>query len=101
LRNDQKTGHHWLRVKLEGRPPNTDAIGARLALTAGGVTRYREVMPSRGYLSQIELPVTFGLGPLDRVESLHIIWPDGSTNILAPKAVDTSLVIEQAPGSPR
>lgn len=101
LRNDQKTGHHWLRVKLEGRPPNTDAIGARLALTAGGLTRYREVMPSRGYLSQIELPVTFGLGPLDRVESLHIIWPDGSTQVLAPKAVDTSLVIEQAPGSPR
>jgi len=101
FRNDQKTGHHWLRVKLKGRPPNTDAIGARLALTAGGVTRYREVMPSRGYLSQVELPVTFGLGPLDRVESLHIVWPDGSTQDLAPNAVDTSLVIEQDAGGGR
>jgi hypothetical protein len=101
FRNDQKTGHHWLRVKLKGRPPNTDAIGARLALTAGGVTRYREVMPSRGYLSQVELPVTFGLGPLDRVESLHIVWPDGSSQDLAPNAVDTSLVIEQDAGGGR
>jgi len=39
LRNDQTTGHHWLRVRLEGRPPNRDAIGAWVELSAGGVTQ--------------------------------------------------------------
>jgi hypothetical protein len=101
LRNDQKTGHHWLRVKLEGRPPNTDAIGAQLALTAAGLTRYREVMPARGYLSQVELPVTFGLGALDRVQKLRITWPDGSVQEVAPKMIDTTLVVEQPVGSRR
>jgi len=95
LRNDQQTGHHWLRVRLVGRPPNTNAIGARLELTAGGVTRHRQIMPSRGYLSQVEQPVTFGLGRADQVEKLRVIWPDGSRQELVPKAVNTSLVVEQ------
>lgn len=101
LRNDQQTGHHWLRVRLVGRAPNTSAIGARLELTANGVTRYRQVMPTRGYLSQVELPVTFGLGSIDRVERLRIFWPDGSEQDLIPQAVDTRLVIEQGTGEGR
>lgn len=96
FRNDQASNHHWLRVRLRGRAPNTGAIGARLELTAAGKTRYREVMPARGYLGQVELPVTFGLGPVDRVEKLHIVWPDGSTQDVVPPTVDTTLVIEQA-----
>jgi hypothetical protein len=95
LRNDQQTGHHWLRVKLKGLPPNTDAIGASLELTAGGVTRYRKVMPSRGYMSQVELPVTFGLGTANKVDRLRIVWPDETEQELVPEALDTTLVIEQ------
>jgi hypothetical protein len=98
LRNDQQTGHHWLRVLLVGQAPNTGAIGARLELTAGGLTRYREVMPTRGYMSQVELPVTFGLGTAERVERLRIVWPDGSEQELSPEAIDTSLVVEQTQG---
>jgi hypothetical protein len=97
LRNDQQTGHHWLRLKLVGRAPNTDAIGARLALTAGGVTRVREVRPARGYLSSVEHPVTFGLGTLDDPSQirLDITWPDGSEQRLVPDGVDRTLRIEQ------
>lgn len=96
LRNDQATGHHYLRVRLVGRVPNTDAIGAQLALTAGGVTRYRQVMPARGYLSQVELPVTFGLGGTSEVEQLLIRWPDGAEQVIERPQIDTLLVVEQA-----
>jgi len=98
LRNDQQTGNHWLRVRLVGRPPNTGAIGARLELTAEGVTHYRQVMPTRGYLSQVELPVTFGLGRAERVDRLRVLWPDGSEQELIPQTLDTTLVIEQDRG---
>lgn len=95
LRNDQETGHHWLRVELIGRPPNTGAIGARLELTAGGITRRRDLRPSRGYLSQVERAVTFGLGTLTQVERLRIRWPDGTEQDLVPERIDTTLVITQ------
>jgi len=99
LRNDQQTGHNRLRVSLAGRAPNTDGIGARLELTAGGVTRYRDVMPTRGYMSQVELPVTFGLGPGDKIERLRVVWTDGSEQDMVPEAGSTTLVIEQGAAS--
>jgi hypothetical protein len=79
LRNDQQLGHHWARFRLIGKKSNRDAIGAWIALRAGGQTLTRQVMPTRSYLSQSELPVTFGLGKADRVEDLTITWPNGET----------------------
>jgi hypothetical protein len=96
VRNDQALGHHWLRVALEGRGGNRDAIGAWVELRAGDTTQRRQVMPTRSYLSQVELPVTFGLGRADRVDALRIEWPDGSTQDVSVNAVDTILHVEQA-----
>jgi hypothetical protein len=94
LRNEQALGHHWLRVKVEGTGLNRDALGARVELTAGGVTQSRTVMPSRSYLAQVELPVTFGLGDTARVESVTVTWPDGSSRVLQDPGVDRLLVVE-------
>ncbi len=95
LRNDQELGNHWLRIKLVGVAANRDAHGARIELTAGGVTQYCEVMPARSYMSQVELPVTFGLGDFNTVEKLIVLWPDGMEQEVAVSQVDTILVIEQ------
>jgi hypothetical protein len=100
LRNDQQLGHHWLRVRLVGTGKNRDAIGARLALSAGGVTQYRDLVPTRSYLSQVELPVTFGLGEHNSVERLDITWPDGTQQSLTPAQVDTTLVVRQQGATP-
>ncbi len=95
LRNDQASGHHWLRLKLKGQAPNRDAIGAWAELKAGGVLQRRQVMPTRSYLSQVELPLTFGLGAVDQIESLKVIWPDGSEQVVGDVKVDRLMVIEQ------
>ena len=98
FRNDRDTGHHWLRVKLVGRGGNRNAIGAWIELEAEGSTHRRQVMPARGYLSQVELPVTFGLGATSRVDALRITWPDGTRQELVPAGVDRLLVIEHPAG---
>ncbi len=95
LRNDQKLGNHWLRVKLVGKAPSREAINAWIELTAGGITQKRQVMPTRSYLAQVELPVTFGLGKSTSVDSLKVIWPDGSEQAVAVSAVDQQIVVEQ------
>ena len=61
LRNDQKLGHHWLRLKLKGNA-STGTRSVRVTVRSGGRTMSRQVMPTKSYLSQSELPVTFGLG---------------------------------------
>ncbi len=96
FRNDQQLGHHWLRVRLEGRSANRSAIGAVLELQAGGITQRRMVMPTRSYLSQVELPVTFGLGVNERIDSLLVTWPGSQVQPVAVDHVDTTITVIQA-----
>jgi hypothetical protein len=97
LRNDQATGHHWLRVRLDGKAPNRDAVGAWVELRAGQVSQRRQVMPTRSYLSQVEPVVTFGLGAADKVDALEVTWPDGTRQAVPVPGVDRLLnVVRQA-----
>ncbi len=95
LRNDQALEHHWLRVELVGKAVNRDAIGSWVELQSGGTTQRRQVMPTRSYLSQVERPLTFGLGPSETVDALRVRWSDGSVQSAGVSAVDTTLRIEQ------
>jgi hypothetical protein len=93
LRNDQKTGHHWLRVRLQEDGGNREAVGAWVELRAGGVTQRRQVMPTRSYLSQVEPTITFGLGSAASVDALEVTWPDGKKQTANPGSVDKTLVV--------
>ncbi|HTD67157.1 MAG TPA: CRTAC1 family protein, partial [Candidatus Limnocylindria bacterium] len=95
LRNDQKLGNHWLRLKLVGSKSNRSAIGAKLVAKVGGQTLIREVNPARSYLSASEMAVTFGLGSATKVDSLEITWPSGQKQTLTPDTIDTTLTIEE------
>ena len=78
LRNDQAVGHHWLRIKLEDEGLNHEAIGSMITLERSGLTQTRRVNPTRGYQSQSELPVTFGLGDSPDTGRVTVTWPDGT-----------------------
>lgn len=97
LRNDQALGHHFARFKLVGTRSNRDAIGAWIRVRIGEQTLERQVMPTRSYLSQSELPVTFGLGALTRVEDVEIIWPRGTHQHLdaAHITLDRTMTVEE------
>ncbi|MBZ0114669.1 MAG: CRTAC1 family protein [Thermoanaerobaculia bacterium] len=97
LRNDQQLGHHFVRLKLLGRAPNPDALGATAVLSAGGVTQRRQVATSRSYLSTVELPLTFGLGDNTEIESLVVTWPNGTVQPVERVEIDGLTVIEQNP----
>ena len=94
FRNDQQLGNHWLRVAFADGP-GAGVIGARVELTAGGITQRRHVMPTRSYLSQVELPVTFGLGRNAQVDRLSVTWPDGRVQEIPVKAVDRVITVSR------
>jgi hypothetical protein len=100
MRNDQVQGHHWLRVRLEGNgtSSNHDAIGAIVEIDLEAEVLRRGVAPSRSYQSQVELPLTFGLGSRERVPSLTVHWPDGSSSEHEVGEVDRLIVVRQASG---
>ena len=95
LRNDQQLGHHWLRLKLIGGQSNRDAIGAWVRVRVDGRTLSQQVMPTKGYLSQSELVLTFGLGAASRVDSVEITWPGGAVQKVAPVRIDAVNVVRE------
>ena len=100
LRNDNRTGHHWVRLRLEGdgRRSNRSAIGARIVLESAGREQRREVCTGRGYLSQSELVQTFGLGSATRIDRVTIHWPGaraGPPTVLTDLAIDTEHHVAQ------
>jgi enediyne biosynthesis protein E4 len=79
FRNDQRAGNRSIRFRLTGTKSNRDAIGAMVRVSAGGVTQSRLVKGGSSYLSQSELPVTFGIGKRDKIDRAVIEWPSGRT----------------------
>ena len=78
-RNDQLAGNHSIRFRLVGTKSNRDAIGALVKIFHGGSGQSRLVKGGSSYLSQSELPLTFGLGKRDKIDRAVIQWPNGST----------------------
>ena len=76
-RNDLLGGNRSIRFRLVGTKSNRDAIGARVRIFTGSLIQSRLVKGGSSYLSQSELPVTFGLEKRGRIDRAVIDWPSG------------------------
>lgn len=74
-RNDVTSGNRSLRLRLIGTTSNRDAIGAVVRIQAGDLKASRTVKSGGSYLSQSELPLTFGLGRREQADLIVIQWP--------------------------
>lgn len=80
LRNDNGNQNDMLRVKTIGTRSNRDSIGAKVTIrTNKGMHLFEMVKSGSSYLSQSEMPLTFGLGKPDaeKLITLNIVWPSG------------------------
>jgi hypothetical protein len=92
LRNDQALGHGWVRLRLVGNGANPEAIGAWVHVrTEDGRRISRQVMPTKSYLSQSELPLHLGLGR-GKILEAKVRWPDGQETPFEAPAQRTTVV---------
>jgi hypothetical protein len=76
-RTDLQAPHRGVRLRLVGTTSNRDGIGARVTARIGGTSASRMVRTGSSYLSQSELPLTFGLGTAATAEDVTVQWPSG------------------------
>jgi hypothetical protein len=99
LRNDGGNRANALRVALIGTKSNRSAIGARIIATFEGGAKSRAMVKSgSSYLSQSELPVTFGLGKATKVAGLEIQWPSGQVEKIPAMDGNQTITIEEGKG---
>jgi len=98
LRNEVPSPGHWLRIKTVGNKSNRDGFGARVEITADGLTRYSEVRAGSSFESSSDPRVHFGLGAATRIDVIAIRWPSGQVDKLGPEAVDQELIVREGSG---
>ena len=76
-------GNNWIIINTVGVASNRDGIGARITVVTGDRSQIREVTAGASNKSQNMLPVHFGLGKSERIDSIKILWPSGVTQTLA------------------
>ena len=98
LINDTKNSNHRVMFRLVGTTSNRASIGARVTITAGGVTQLREVKGGNSYISQSDLRLHFGLGKENRIAKIEIRWPNGKTEELKDLAADAIYTVVEGSG---
>jgi hypothetical protein len=85
---------NWLRVKLTGTKCNRQAVGARVKVTAGGLTQYGSVRAGESYLSCNDPRLHFGLGDASQAD-VEVTWPGGETEKFTAIQANRQLDIRQ------
>jgi hypothetical protein len=92
---DRLTKNHYLSIQLKGKDKNTYAIGAQVTARHQGQQFYQEQIPSRGFESSVGYGAHFGLGEIDKVDTVEIRWPKGEMSMLTNVKADTTLTVDQ------
>ncbi len=100
FRNNGHT-NNWITLKLTGVQSNTDAIGARVELLAGGLWQMRLIIAGSSMFSQNALEAYFGLGTSGSVDSIKVYWPSGIVQKLASitsnqNVIDNRAIVESS-----
>jgi hypothetical protein len=98
LRNDSRTGHHWMQIQLRGVTSNRDGVGARVCVIAGDLSQWAEVHSGRGYQSHFGTRLHFGVGPRPRVDRVVVRWIGGKTEAFEDLTVDQLLILTEGQG---
>lgn len=98
-KSSEKLKNHFLRIKLRGNDQNTHAIGAKVTLWHEEKQQHQFHSVIRGYLSSVDPIIHFGL-ETSSIDSLGIVWPDGSKTTMIHPAPDQLLEIDQNEAKP-
>ncbi len=89
-------GNNYLSVALKNTQAKKIAIGSKVTVYARGQLFYQELMPSRGFQSSSDYRLIFGLGGHDSVDSLEVVWPDGSRQVVVNPDVNQHITVNYA-----
>jgi enediyne biosynthesis protein E4 len=101
LRNDNGNQNDFLRIKTIGTRSNRNGIGAKITVkTASGPRLSGMVRSGSSYLSQSELPLTFGLGKPTpgKLVNVEVVWPSGHRDSVSNVKPNQFITIEEGKG---
>lgn len=97
FRNDAPVPqNHWLFVRAITQ--KRDAIGTQVTIRAASHSLTGFALTSASYLSSNAPSVHFGLGQIEAVQAIEVLWPDGSREKFPGTAANQQITIYQGEG---
>ncbi|MFT6929710.1 MAG: hypothetical protein ACI9AV_001585 [Sediminicola sp.] len=90
---------NYLEVVLEGQPKNKFGIGTKLLAYSSNGIIFQENFVTRGYLSAVPNSQHMGLGNIQSIDSLRVIWPQGKTQLLYNVPVNKKITVKESEAS--
>jgi len=98
LYHNRGNANHWLEIRLIGRRSNRQGIGARVILTAAGLTQMREQNGGIHVLAQDDQVLHFGLGEATYAERIEVRWPSGIVQTVTDVPADRLITLVEPEG---
>ena len=80
--NKSSEKNNYLTLKFKGTVKNPLGIGVKAYLKTNNTTQFQEMTLTRGFQSSVAPQLHFGIGKMERIDSLRIKWPNGKIEIL-------------------
>lgn len=93
--NQFASSDHWLKVMLSGVEVNRDAFGAKVVLYHQSDIWIRELNAGSSHASQHSSVLHFGVGMVEQLDSLAVIWPGGKQQSITEVGVDQVIKITE------
>jgi hypothetical protein len=89
---------HWLLVRALDPRWNRDALGAEVTLHTGDRRQLRVVSAAGSFQSSGDPRAHFGLGEASRFDAIHVLWPDGRSEVFPAGEADRVIVLRRGEG---
>lgn len=98
INQTNKQANH-LKLRFEWKDPNRFGIGTKTYAYSNGQLQFKELYTVRGFQASSEPTIHFGMGLAKTVDSIRIIWPDQTTQLLTNMPTNQTLII--SPSNPK
>ena len=86
---------NFLKIKFEGKENNRFGVGAKATIYADGKEFYYEQIPTRGWLSSVDVVMHIGVGTAAKVDSVRVLWPGDKMQLVRSPAINQTLVVNE------
>jgi enediyne biosynthesis protein E4 len=97
-RNVTKGRGHWLQVRAIDPRLKRDAYGAEVRVRAGEKQWLRIINPADSFQCSSDPRAHFGLGPISRIDAIHVVWPDGLAEVFPGGEADQQRLLRRGEG---
>ncbi len=87
------SNNNSIAFSLNGTDKNKNGIGSKITLYANDLQQAKKLYVSRGYQSSVTNKIHFGLGNITKIDSVEVVWPDSSRQLLTNIELDNNITL--------